>query len=370
MRNRPVTCQSPLHEILAAHGAVFEERAGHSVAVRTVGLEAEADAIRNGVGVWDNSDIGKIRVRGNGARDVLDRTVSGDIEGLHENAIRYTLVLEDSGKIVSDVQVYNNFDEYLLTCSASRKDRVLELLEANNTDGAEIEDVSGQYAAICIEGPQAWQVPRAMAGLDIRSLRLLTFTECEVAGVKSLLARIGYCGEYGYMILVAPEFAPRMLEQVLKSAPEAVLCGRAVQDLLRLEVRSFNLDKDVPNGESPLQAGLHWMIHFHKPEFPGREALMAEKDNGIGRKLVAFEFVDPRDETGIGTVRDGAELVGQVVNFARSARRGRTIGLAYLDEAYGWPGVDLQVDTDGGEVPIRTVSAPFVHTESNRIQIS
>jgi aminomethyltransferase len=362
--------KSPLHDSFAACGAVFEDRAGHAVAVRTLGAEEEANAIRGNVGIWDHSDMGKIRIKGDAARDVLDRTVSGDIEGLPENAIRYTPVLDDNGRIVSDVQVYNNFDEYLVTCPASRKDRVLEAVTSRNVDGAEIEDVSDRYAAICIEGPKAWKIPGALAGLDIRSLRLLTFTECEIAGVKSRLARIGYCGEYGYMLLVPAEAAVEALDLLRKHDPEAVLCGRDVQDTLRLEVRSFNLDKDVPNGESPLEAGLHWMIHFRKADFPGRETLVAEKDAGIKRKLVAFEFVEPETGTGLGAVRDGENAVGQVVNFERSARCGRTIGLAYLDEAYGWPGVNLEVDADDTAALIRTVSAPFVLTESNRIQIS
>jgi glycine cleavage system T protein (aminomethyltransferase) len=362
--------RSPLHDAFAGSGAVFEERANHAVAVRTVGLREEAEAIRGNVGIWDHSDMGKIRVKGDGARDLLDRTVSGDIGGLPENSIRYTLVLDEAGKIIADIQVYNNFDEYLVTCGASRKDQVLKALASGNAGDVEIEDVSAKYAAICIEGPKAWKIPGALAGLDIRSLRLLTFTECEVASAKALLARIGYCGEYGYILLAAPEAAAQALNQVRTESPDAVLCGRGVQDLLRLEVRSFNLEKDVPKGESPLEAGLHWMIHFRKPEFPGREALVAEKENGIARKLVAFECADPEAGAWLGKVRDGSDEVGRVVNFDYSPRRGRTIGLAYLDEAYGWPGLDLDAETDSGFAPIRTMSAPFVLTESNRVQIS
>jgi aminomethyltransferase len=361
--------KSPLHEVFASHGAVFEDRAGYAVAVRTLGAEEEANAIRNEIGLWDNSDLGKIRIKGDGARELLDRTVSGNIETLPENAIRYTLVLDDDGKILSDVQVYNNFGEYLLTCSASRKKQVLESLGAHNSDGVNVEDISDKYAALCIEGPKAWKISGLFTDLDIRSLRLLTFAECVVGGAKTLLARIGYCGEFGYMLLVAPEAAVPVFEQLQKLAPEAVLCGRDIQDLLRLEVRSFNLDKDVPDGASPLEAGLHWMIDFHKDEFPGREQLVKEKDGGLSRKLVAFELAKPQYGAALSAVRDGAETVGQVVNFDYSTRRGRTIGLAYLDEDYGWPGVDLEVDSEAGVLPIRTVSAPFVLTESNRAQV-
>src|SRR4051794_28817783 len=135
-----LTTKSPLHDTFEAQGAVFEERAGHLVAVLTGGTEAEANAIRHNVGIWDHSDMGKIRVSGAGARDTLDRTVSGDIESLPENSIRYTLLLDDAGKIVSDVQVYNNFDEYLVTCGAAVKDAVLDALRSRGGQDTEIED--------------------------------------------------------------------------------------------------------------------------------------------------------------------------------------------------------------------------------------
>jgi len=365
-----MSTMSPLHERFAAQGAVFEDRNGYDIAVRTIGNKEEADAIRNGIGVWDASDLGKIMVRGGAARELLDRTLTGDIEGLYENAIRYTLLLDEDGRIVADVQVYNNFDEFMVTCSAGSKARVLKALEANNSGGAEITDASDKQAVICIEGPKAWQVPQKLAGLDVRSLRLLTFTECEISGAKVLLARIGYCGEYGYTLFVPREAALAVLDTVLERAPEAVPCGRDVQDLLRLEVRSFNLEKDIPNGESPLQAGLHWMIHFRKSEFVGREAIMREKQLGVTQKLVAFEVLAENSQFSSSDIRDGADVIGRIVNFAYSERRGRPIGLAYLAEAYGWPGVDLLIHSENGEIPIHTVSAPFIHTESNRIQIS
>jgi aminomethyltransferase len=363
--------KSPLHDFFAASGALFEERAGYAVAQQTAaGIDAEAEMIRGSIGIWDHSDMAKLRIAGNGSRELLDRTVTGDIDGLPENSIRYTLILNKSGRIVSDVQVYNNFDEFLLTCTALKKGEVLDALNAANSDGVTIEDVTAKYAAICMEGPEAWRIPSALADLDIRSLRLLTFEQVTVAGAASLLSRIGYCGEYGYILLIPTDAAAEGLRQILEQTPEAKLCGRAVQDLLRLEVRSFNLMKDVPKGESPLQAGLHWMINFQKPEFPGRDAILAERDNGLARKLVAFECAAPVRHNHLDVVRDESDPIGYIVNYDWSERRGKTIGLAYLNDPYGWPGLDLLAETPGGPVPIRTVSAPFIQAASNRVQVS
>jgi aminomethyltransferase len=362
--------KSPVHDAFAECGAVFEDCGGHAVAVRTCGPEAEGNAIRRGVGIWDHSDMGKIRLRGDGARVLLELAVSGDIESLPENAIRYTLVLDEAGKIVSDVQVYNNFSEYLVTCPGDRTEHVLESLLSRNSGDVDIENVTDGYAAICIEGPQAWKIPGAVAGIDVRSLRLLTFSEFDISGVKAFLSRIGYCGEYGYILFIPPEAAADGLRELQRQRPSPVLCGRDVQDLLRLEVRSFNLHRDIPRGESPLEAGLHWMINFRKDDFIGRDAIQAERDRGVARKLVAFECASEHGRSDLRKVRDETDTIGYVANFDFSPRRERTIGLAYLDAQYGWPGLDFEVEAAAGWIPVKTVSAPFVHTESNSVQAS
>jgi len=362
--------KSPLHDCFAAAGAVFDESAGYAVAMRTAGTEQEANAIRHAAGIWDHSDMAKIKVTGDGARHTLGRTVTGDVDMLPENAIRYTLVLDDQGAVVADVQIYNNFDEYLVTCDAAAKSQVLQALENNNDGNAAIQDVTAEYAAICVEGPQAWRVPNALGGLDAQSLRLLNFAEVGVNGGKAILSRIGYCGEYGYILFIPPHSARQSLETMQKCLADSTLCGREVQDLLRLEVRSFNARKDIPNGESPLEAGLHWMIHFRKDEFTGRDAVLAERDRGLSKRMVAFELANADRATGLGPIRDGDDEIGYAANHDFSSRRNRTIGLAYLNEPYGCPGLALTIDTDAGRLPIRTVSSPFVVTESNKVQAS
>src|SRR5436853_1230522 len=109
----------PLHDAFAEQGAVFEERAGYAVATRTHGPDEEGGAIRQRAGIWDHSDMAKIRVAGDGARETLERVVTGDIDSLPENVIRYTLVVDYAGPIITDSQVSDNFDEYLVKCEST-----------------------------------------------------------------------------------------------------------------------------------------------------------------------------------------------------------------------------------------------------------
>ncbi len=359
-----------LNEVFRQAGATFETVAGCEVAVSTVGLAEEYRAIRETVGIWDHSDMAKVRVAGDGALDLLDNVVSGNIENLQENAVRHTLMLDAGGKILLDAQVHNNLDEYIVTCDAAHRQIMLEALEAACSDDTEIEDITDKYATIVAEGPQAWKLPRDLIGMEATGVRLLNFLECEIAGVEGLLSRIGTSGEYGYIFWVPPEAAGNLLEAMQKAFPEAVLCGRAVQDLLKLEVRALNLEMDIVEDATPLQAGLHWMIDFKKESFTGRDAIVAEQATGLSKKLVAFRMQEgAQTEPGSG-VFDGEERVGTVANCAFSPTLGCGIGLAYLDAEYAWVGLDLAVDTGAGKSPMRTVSAPFFLTESNKVPMA
>jgi len=359
-----------LNEVFRQAGATFETVAGREVAVSTTGLAEEYKAIRETVGIWDHSDMAKVRVVGDGALDLLDNVVSGNIENLQENAVRHTLMLDPGGKILLDAQVHNNLDEYIVTCAAAYGQRLLDVLEAARSDDTEIQDITDKYAAIVAEGPQAWKLPRDLIGMEATGVRLLNFLECEVVGVEGLLSRIGTSGEYGYIFWVPPEAAVDLLAAMREAFPEAVLCGRAVQDLLQLEVRALNLGKDIVEDETPLQAGLHWMIDFRKESFIGREAIVAEQASGLSRKLVAFRMEEGAQTQAQSGVFDGVDRVGYVANCAFSPTLGCGIGLAYLDAEYAWVGLDLAVESGAEKSPIKTVSAPFFLTESNRIPMA
>jgi aminomethyltransferase len=359
-----------LNEVFRQAGATFETVAGQEVAVSTVGLAEEYKAFREGVGIWDHSDMTKVRVAGEGALDLLDMVVSGNIENLQENAVRHTLMLDAEGKIVLDAMVHNNLDEYIVTCAAGYGQRMTDLLEAARGDDSEIEDITDKYTTLVVEGPQAWQLPRDLIGMEATGVRLLNFLECEVVGVEGLLSRIGTSGEYGYIFWVPPAAGADLLAAMQEAFPEAVLCGRAVQDLLRLEMRAFNLPKDIVAEESALQAGLHWMIDFRKESFTGRETIIAEQEAGLSKKLVAFRMQEGAQTRPQSGIFDGETRVGYVANCAFSPTLDCGIGLAYLDAEYGWVGIDLAVEASDARVPMRTVSAPFFLTESNRVPMA
>jgi aminomethyltransferase len=359
---------SPLHECFRAAGARFEERGGWLVPVAVAGRAGEYLAIRHGVGISDVSDMGKLRVSGDGAAALLDRVVAGNVDRLVENSIRWTVILHADGRVLADVQVYNDFGAYLVTCAGSRRDEVAAVLRTHAGRNVRVDDVTAELAAVAVEGPCARDIPSAIAGIDASGLPLLRFTRCRVDGGDVLVSRIGFSGEFGYLFFVHPSLAAKLVAHIRRVAPVAELCGRDVQDLHRLEVRAFHQDRDVVRGETALEAGLHWMIDFRKPEFRGSAAVHAEVARGVARRLVAFE-ADGRVAPGRGDpLYMTGTRAGYVANGAWSPALGRVVGLAYLDEPYAWVGLELEARTpDGRPVPVRTVSAPLLVTASTRV---
>lgn len=359
--------QTAFHECFGCAGALFESSAGWQVPTVVAGHAQEYDAIRHGIGISDVSDMGKLLVSGEGAAALVDEVVAGNVDRMTENSIRWTVILDDRGRVVADVQVYNEFDQFTVTCAGPVKDDVLSRLQSPRRTGVEIRDLTTALAAVSVEGPLARDIPPALGGMDASGLGLLRFTRCAIEGVAVMLARIGYTGEFGYVFLVESDCAGPLVEKIRAVLPAAVLCGRAVQDLLRLEVRAFNLHCDFLRGESALEAGLHWMIDFRKPTFYGRDAVLAERDRGLTRRLVGFVLHGDGAVRRGAAVRDEGQVEGYVVQAICSPTLERTIGLAYVNTGYAWVGVQLAVDQEGGSGPIEIVSAPFILTESTKV---
>ena len=361
---------SPLREVFQEAGALFETTVDCEIAIQTKGPDLEYEAIRKNIGITDRWEMAKFRISGEGALDLLVTVVAGNIENLPENTIRLSSMLSSAGKILADVQIYNNFEDYIVTCNRALKEKVDQQFHEQNIADVVITDITDSYTAICVEGPQAWRIPETLVGMDGISLRLLTFTHCEVDGIDILLSRAGFTGEYGYIFFVAPDSAVELLGRMQKAIPEAILCGRWVHDLLMLEVRSFNFSKDIVYDETPLQAGLHWMIDFQKEKFIGRDAIITEKEKGLTKKMVAFQITEGGEPIRLGGVYDADQKVGYIANCGHSPHLDCGIGLAYLDAAYAWVGIELKVETESGTRKAKTVSSPFFMTESNFVEIS
>ena len=222
-----------------------------------------------------------------GRASSINELVAGNLDRLVENSIRWTAILDEFGRVIADVQIYNDFGKYLVTCAGPLRSPVLNSLRASGRDDVEIEVLTETMAVVAVEGPRALAVPLAIAGMDASGLSLLKFTRCNVQGTEVLLSRIGYSGEFGFQFFLRSDRAEQLVERILDCRP------------MRFDVNKRSRNSSVsrlgrstcptrPSGVGRLEAGLHWMIDFRKPGFLGREAVMAEKARGLDRRLVGF----------------------------------------------------------------------------------
>ena len=324
------------------------------------------DAVRGALAITRRDELGKIRLRGAGAVDLLDRLVTGDVVRLHEYGIRWTALADERGRVLADLQIYKGFEEFTITCDRAVLSVLLDALRDADAGDVEIDDQTLGYAAFVIEGPDADNVPALLMGADAAALSLLRFTTGTIAGCDVMVGRIGYTGEFGYIFFVPRAHSDEVDAAVAASLPHAVHCGPDAHDLLQLEIRAFNRRVDIMRGESLLEAGLHWMVDFRKPRFHGRDAIMSEKAAGLAQRQVAF-VLDGADDVQRGAqvlLRDAP--VGYVVNSGFSPVLRKTIGLAYVAEPYAWVGVETRIQTPSGAKPARFVSSPFITTESTK----
>lgn len=330
------------------------------------------EGFRQTVAISTFDNMAALAISGNDATALLDAATTGNIEELYENSVRYCLLLTSAAKIISDVIVLKRDDGFLVLMDKKNVAAVSEQLAtlASDFGTVAIADVSGEFAFIGVDGPYAWELPKGLIGLEAIGIRLLTFQDVEIDGHAVTLVRLGFAGEYGYLFITPRDASASLLDRIRKARPDSVFRTGPIPAEVRLEVRSYNCLVDTPNGESPLECGLHWMIDFRKEQFVGVEAIRHEVANGLSKKLVALNI--PVDRAAkVSKVFCQGQEAGYVVNAAYSPIAKTGMAMAYLDEPVAWVGVTVNLPTDDGPALEATVvSAPFLLAKSNEVEMS
>lgn len=331
-------------------------------------LAADYQAIRNDVGITDCDDWVKIKVGGYDARDFLDRVLTGNLQQLGENEILHTMALDESGHFLCDILVLGGFEDFVLLTTAAQAAALNTALSARGDDEVEVVDRTAAQCLLRIDGPATADLPMAILGGAVSGLRIMAFAEGELDGHAVTVGRIGIAGEFGFFFMADAACKEALLSAIRAEVPTAHQCKPDIHALLQLETRSFNAAVDRPHGEHPFEAGLHWMVDFHKPEFVGREGLFAGAEQD-GLKQMVCVRLDTTAETParLGEVEaEGQDAaIGYVANAAWSPTLETGICLAYLDKDWAAVGLPVQVRTESGMAPGQVVSAPFFVTRSN-----
>jgi len=327
--------RTPLFEQHVALGARLVPFAGWEMPVQYEGVISEHRAVRTDAGVFDVSHMGELEVEGPTARDLLQSTLSKDVDKLSPGQAQYTLLTNEDGGIVDDLMLYR-LDEhrYLIVANASNKDAVFRWLKERELRGSDVRDVSDDYALLAVQGPHA------IAKLGLPAAPAFTWDMNELDGVEVMVNRTGYTGEDGVELACMSEDAERLWAAVL--ARDITPCGLGARDTLRLEVCYPLHGNDIGPQWDAISSGLGWVCALDT-EFTGVERLREIKAAGPEQKLVPFAMTDKAIPRQGMSVEGG----GEVTSGTMSPMLEVGIGMAYVPAAAASAGTELVIDVRG-----------------------
>ena len=354
--------QSPIHERHLARNAKMADFGGWLMPIEYpgAGVLAEHAAVRERVGLFDVSHLGKASVVGEGALEFLNSMLTNDLTKIADGAAQYSMLCNSAGGVIDDLIVYrNSHTDFFVVPNASNTSAVVADLHAYAPSEIAVTNLHNEYGVIALQGPYAAKV-LAHFGLQIE-IDYMAFTYVSIAGCDVIVCRTGYTGEYGFEVLPKWNQAltvwDALVEQV--EANDGLICGLGARDTLRTEMGYPLHGHELSLEISPVMASASWAVGWSKPEFQGNEVLQDQKTKGVNRRLVALKSLDrgiPRPDMQV--LNDGAE-VGIVTSgtFSPSLKVG--IALALVNSEFK-VGQQLTLDVRGRTSIVEIVKLPFM----------
>jgi aminomethyltransferase len=355
---------TPLEAEHRSLGAKLGPFAGWLMPIEYGGALAEHRAVRQLVGLFDLTHLGKVEVTGPGALGMLQRLVTNDLSRIGPGRAQYNLVLNEGGGVIEDLIVYRLGEErFFVVPNASNAPRVLRMLEEEEADDLVHLMYHQDWCFLAVQGPMAIEVvsQRFPQAADLRFMRCV---ETEYHRRPVIVTRSGYTGEVGFELFTFQDVAEALWRELLDAVRGVggEPAGLAARDVLRLEMGYPLYGQDLFEASTALEAGLGWAVALDKGEFRGRAALLRQRDEGLPSLLRGLRMHErryiPRAHYPVFV---GDQLVGEVTSGTFSPELGTGIALAYV-----WPGdvvdvgQEVEVDIRGRRGKATVVDPPFV----------
>src|ERR1700756_5752184 len=302
------------------------------------GIMAEHNAVRTGVGVFDVSHMGDIRLSGPQALAAVQHISMNDAARLAVGQAQYSALLYPQGTFVDDVIVHRlGEDEYLLVINAGTREKDFNWVRDNTQQfNCKVEHLSDDFTQIAIQGPKAVDVLQKLTDTDLSKVKFYWVTRGTVCGLRDILiARTGYTAEDGFEIYVPSDESTSAMvwNKVLAAGKEfgALPCGLGARNTLRLEGKLPLYGHEISDEINVWEAGLDRFCKMEKPEFIGREALEKAKAAGVKRTLVCVEMTErgiARD--GYKVLDTGGREIGYVTSGSPAPFLKKNIAIAYV----------------------------------------
>jgi aminomethyltransferase len=338
------------------------EFAGWEMPVQYRGVIEEHLAVRSKAGLFDVSHMGEIEVQGADALPFCQRITANDLSRIKVSQAQYNLLLNAQGGIVDDVIFYRLEPNHFLICvNAANSEKDFEWLRDHASGRLNIENASDRYSQLALQGPLAAKILQPLTSLELPSLKPFSFSRAQVASVRCLVARTGYTGEDGFELYCDPSHAEELWNKLMEiGAPMGMMAaGLGARDTLRLEKAYPLYGHEIDDRTTPFEAGLEWVVKLAKGPFTGRDVLLRQKEDGVTRKLVGLELIEPgiaRSEYRL--FKDG-KPVGRVTSGTKSPSLQRSIAVGYVPVVEAFVGNSIDVEIRGKTVRAKVVPLPF-----------
>lgn len=342
--------RSPLHELNETLGARFVDFGGWEMPVQYESVLAEHRAVREGVGIFDVTHLGRFSLRGAQSQSAIRRLLCNDIERIEPGRCQYSMMLNSDGGIVDDLIVWWREPEHFWVMpNAANQDRVMKKFATE--PGCEVEDLQSTTVFLAVQGPEALAVIEGVIGVAPGRFRNL---ETPWEGRSVHLAGTGYTGETGAEICAPSEAGEDLMGAFV--AAGAKPCGLGARDTLRLEAGLALWGEDIDETTTPLEADLGFAVSLDH-DFEGRDVLVEQANNGVERRLSGF-VLDDRGIPRHGYQVEAGASTGTVTSGNMSPMLETGVGLAYMRPPVS-VGDHLAVTIRGRSVAGKVVKPPF-----------
>lgn len=357
---------TPFEQKHIALGAKMAPFAGYNMPISYAGINVEHAAVRKHAGVFDVSHMGEFIIKGSEALDLIQRITTNDASKLTKGKAQYSCFTNEQGGIIDDLIVYclEENKAYMLVVNASNIEKDWNWVVANNTNQAEIHNISAKTCLLAVQGPNATKILQKLTDVDIMNLAYYTFVRGNFAGIPNvIISATGYTGSGGVELYFEDSNnAADIIWDAIFAVDENIQpIGLGARDTLRLEMGYCLYGNDINDTTTPLEAGLGWITKLNKTTPFTAQAILANvKQQGISRKLVGFEMLErgiPRHDYVIKNA--AGENIGIVTSGTQAPSLQKAIGLGYVAIQHANLDSEIFIEIRNQLVKAKVVKFPF-----------
>jgi aminomethyltransferase len=349
--------------------------AGFEMPLWYKGVIPEHLAVRNSVGIFDISHMGRVIINGTDSERFLNYVVTNDVSKLSPNCAQYSVMCNENGGIVDDFVIYRlEKEKFMMVSNATNREKDYNWLVKNAKGfNVKIEEISDDVTMLAVQGPNAEKTLQKISTEDLSKIERFKCGHSRLANIDVFLSRTGYTGEDGFEVfiwnasLAKPDNAVKLWNAVLEAGKTFGIepCGLGTRDTLRLEAGMCLYGSDIDENTTPLEAALGFVVKFQKDNFIGKEALLKQKNEGVKRKRVGIQMIDqgiPRPSFEI--YGNEGEKIGHITSGTFSPLLKYGIGMGYIQTSHAQEGNIVNVKIRDKMARGKIVLFPFYGSEN------